>query len=92
MSEPITMPLDLRGSAPAVAQELLRNKTKCLRQGKSFQMLSDQEPKEQILLLASLGADLTWAYLESGPALWRVRVDRRAVEISNCCSGGACCG
>ena len=80
MSETISTPLDLRGGTPAAAQQLVLNKAKSLQQGKSFQPL------------VGLGADVAWAYHESGPATWRVQVSKRAVEMSNCCSGGACCG
>ena len=92
MSETITMPLDLRGSHPAGAQQLVLNKAKSLQQGNSFQLLTDYDPKDQLHPLLGLGADVAWAYQESGPATWRVQVSKRAVEASNCCSGGACCG
>ena len=92
MSETITMPLDRRGAAPAAAQQLVLNKAKSLQQGKSFQLLADYDPKDSLQSLAGLGADVAWAYQESGPATWRVQVSKRAVEVSNCCSGGACCG
>lgn len=92
MSETITMPLDLRGGNPAAAQQLVLNKAKSLQQGKSFQLLADYDPKDQLQPLVGLGADVAWAYQESGPATWRVQVSKRAVEMSNCCSGGACCG
>lgn len=92
MSETITMPLDLRGANPAAAQQSVLNKAKSLQQGKSFQVLADHDPKDQLQVLAVLGADVAWTYQESGPATWRVQVSKRAVETSNCCSGGACCG
>ena len=92
MSETITMPLDLRGVAPEAAQQAVLNKAKSLQQGKSFQLLADNDPKDQLQPLVGLGADVAWAYQESGPATWRVQVSKRAVEMSNCCSGGACCG
>lgn len=92
MSETITMPLDLRGVTSAAAQQLVLDKTKSLQPGKSFQLLADHDPKDPLQSLAGLGPDVAWAYQESGPAIWRVKVSKRAVETSNCCSGGACCG
>ena len=92
MSETIPLPLDLRGVTPAAAQQLVLNKAKSLQQGKSFQLLADHDLNAPLQSLAGLGADVAWAYEESGPPTWRVQVSKRAVEMSNCCSGGACCG
>ncbi|MEI8157096.1 MAG: DUF2249 domain-containing protein [Burkholderiales bacterium] len=92
MSETIAMPLDLRGTPASTAEQLVLNKAKFLQQGKSFQMLTDHDPKGLLQLLKGLGDDFSGEYRESGPAMWRVQVSKRAAETSNCCSGGACCG
>ena len=92
MSETISMPLDLRGATSEAAQQLVFNKAKSLQQGKSFQLLADHDPKDLLQVMVGQDVDMAWAYQESGPATWRVQVSKRAVEISNCCSGGACCG
>lgn len=64
-----------------------------LRPGQSFQLTLDQDPvalRQQ--LQTRLGVSLTWAMLESGPAVWRIQIGKRGAATSSCCSGGACGG
>jgi uncharacterized protein (DUF2249 family) len=49
-----------------------------LPQGAGLELVADLDPWPlRSYLEATRGGDLTWAYLESGPHVWRVLVERR---------------
>jgi len=93
MSADFETTIDIRGTTRLKRQQLMFNRFEMLQQGQSFHLLTDNDPKnlhEQLQLRS--GDGFTWAYLEAGPAVWRVQIGKSAVASGNCCSGGACCG
>ena len=66
--------------------------------GEAIELVNDHDPVplRQQLEARSAGR-FEWTGLESGPALWRVRIKRlpeagAVARNDSCCSGGACCG
>ena len=57
-----------------------------------------QERHLQIFGRLDAPGQFQWAYLQSGPDLWRVQISKletarsKAESEDSCCSGGACCG
>ena len=69
-----------------------------LMAGEALELVNDHDPVPLRRQFESRSAGcFEWTGLESGPALWRVRITRlpetsAAVRNDSCCSGGACCG
>lgn len=90
-----TTSLDLRTLAPQERHPLVFNAFENLPVGAALELANDHDPRPlRDQLQARFGEGLTWAYLETGPAQWKVRIGKNKVAAAagNCCSGGACCG
>lgn len=93
MTTDSTSAIDIRDTSPLNRQQLIFDRFVILQQGQSFQLLTDQEPRnlrEQLQIRSGNG--FTWDYLEAGPAVWRVQIGKSAAASDSCCSGGACGG
>jgi uncharacterized protein (DUF2249 family) len=89
--------LDLRQIAPSERHPLVLSRFEALQSGQLLELVIDHDPQplNTQLKLRSDGL-FSWAYLEKGPALWRVQIGKNAkaapAAAGGCCSGGACCG
>lgn len=86
--------IDVRETIPRERHPLIFNSFNALRPGQSLQLINDHDPKplySQFQLLTN--GQFSWTYLESGPAVWRVQIGKKAAPASDsCCSGGSCGG
>lgn len=92
-----TSSIDVRQIAPHLRHTLIFQHLADLSAGDALQLASDHDP---LPLRAQI--DRQWpgqfecAYLEAGPALWRLEIRKSAAPVKaasgSCCSGGACCG
>jgi len=66
--------------------------------GETMQLVNDHDPRPLYYQLENRAAgSFGWTYLESGPDVWRVNVNKTAntnaaAASGSCCSGGACGG
>jgi uncharacterized protein (DUF2249 family) len=77
---PATEPqLDVRTEPPARRHELTFDTYERLEPGAGFVLVNDHDPKPLYYQFAAEHAgQFTWAYLEQGPEVWRVRIGRPA--------------
>lgn len=69
--------LDVRHLPPAQRHELIFERYRQLMPGKGFILVNDHDPKPLYYQLAfEHPAAFTWAPLESGPDVWRVRIGK----------------
>jgi uncharacterized protein (DUF2249 family) len=98
MSSLASRPIDIRGIAPAERHPLIFNRFAALQAGEAMELVNDHDPVPLRLQFEDrVPGRFEWTYLESGPALWRVRIGsvspaHAAAREDSCCSGGACCG
>lgn len=71
--------LDVRSIIPRERHPRIFNTFDGLQPGQSFQLVNDHDP---LPLYYHFNAErpnsFAWNYLESGPEVWRVRIDRTA--------------
>lgn len=71
--------LDVRTTAPMHRHQLIFDNYDQLSAGESFVLVNDHDPKPLYYQLeAEQPGRFTWAYLEEGPDVWRVRIGRPA--------------
>ncbi len=71
--------LDVRDLAPAQRHEAIFAAYKDLAPGQGFVLVNDHDPKPlRYQFEAEHAGQFTWASLEAGPAVWRVRIGRPA--------------
>lgn len=71
--------VDVRTEIPRVRHELIFGTFDELPVGTSFVLVNDHDPKPlSYQLAAEHPGEFTWAYLEEGPEVWRVRIGRTA--------------
>ncbi len=69
--------LDVRSEPPARRHELIFDTYHDLRQGESFVLVNDHDPKPLWYQFeAEHAGGYSWEYLEQGPQVWRVRIGR----------------
>ena len=69
--------LDVREIAPRDRHPLILGTFDRLGPGESFILLNDHDPKPLYYQFqAEQPGQVDWAYLEQGPAVWRVRIGR----------------
>jgi uncharacterized protein (DUF2249 family) len=99
MSTQLASTIDVREIIPRERHPLIFDSFNALPPGQSLQLVNDHDPEplhSQFELLVK--GQFSWAYLESGPAIWRVQIGKlaspvvAAVAADSCCSGGNCCG
>jgi uncharacterized protein (DUF2249 family) len=96
-THPVTT-IDLREVAPRERHALIFRSFDALSVGQDLELVNDHDPLPlRYQLEDRCPGTLEWSYMTPGPALWRVRIGKRAavgapVSAGSCCSGGACCG
>lgn len=71
--------LDVRTEAPMHRHQLIFDTYERLSPGDGFVLINDHDPKPLYYQLeAEQPGRFTWAYLEEGPEVWRVRIGRPA--------------
>ena len=71
--------LDVRTEAPMHRHQLIFDNYDKLSAGEGFVLVNDHDPKPLYYQLeAEQPGKFTWAYLEEGPDVWRVRIGRPA--------------
>lgn len=90
MSAEFATTLDLRQAELRERHPLPFGSFESLLPGQSLQLINDHDTRPLCDQLRSrCGDTVTWSCLESGPALWRVLVGRKAPDSGNCCFGGS---
>ena len=90
--------IDVRTIAPRDRHPLIFSTFGQLTPGEAMELVNDHDPVPlRFQFEDRLPGRFDWAYLESGPELWRVRIAsvssaHAAAREDSCCSGGACCG
>jgi uncharacterized protein (DUF2249 family) len=80
--------IDVRTISPQYRHSAIFGVLKTLEPGKAMHVTSDHDPRPLHMQIQSrYPDDFDWAYLESGPEVWRVEIKRLD---SSCCGGG--CG
>lgn len=98
MAENFAVTIDVREIPPYQRHPLIFGRFNELRPGEALQLVNDHDPRPLHYQFQTLNAgQFTWDYLESGPALWRVRIGKLAGAAAvapaaggSCCSGGSC--
>jgi len=81
--------LDIRALAPRERHPLIFSTFSQLRAGQAMELINDHDPQPlHHQLQAEWPGKFSWAYLEQGPATWRVAITRLASAHSD----GQCCG
>lgn len=71
--------LDVRTEIPRTRHELIFSTFDALGVDAAFVLVNDHDPKPLYYQLAAEHTgEFTWAYLEDGPEVWRVRIGRVA--------------
>ncbi|MGV8977792.1 MAG: DUF2249 domain-containing protein [Cellulomonas sp.] len=69
--------VDVRAEIPRTRHEVIFSTFATLPAGTAFILVNDHDPKPLYYQLAAENAgEFTWAYLEEGPEVWRVRIGR----------------
>jgi len=98
MSSHASTRIDVRDIAPFERHRLIFERFAALQAGEAMELVNDHDPVPlRFQFEDRLPGRFDWAYLESGPELWRVRIAsvssaHAAAREDSCCSGGACCG
>ena len=88
--------IDVRSVPPPQRHPLIFGTFDALTPGQAFEIVNDHDPMPLYFQFEKtrLG-QFEWRYLESGPALWRVRIGRVAAgqpagDSSGCCGVCSC--
>ena len=89
--------IDVRTLEPRERHVQIFGQFDALRAGEALQIVNDHDPVPLRHQLESRApGQVQWAYLESGPAQWRVLISKLEAKVTeeagSCCSGGACGG
>jgi uncharacterized protein (DUF2249 family) len=81
--------MDVRKIAPPERHSMILAAFKLLGPNESMELISEHEPKPlQAKFQFELPGQFSWAYLEQGPATWRVAITR----LKSGHGSGGCCG
>ena len=73
--------MDLRAIEAGQKHTLVIRHFDALREGESFLIINDHDPKVIYFeLLALRGNSFTWVYTEEGPLTWKVLIEKPATE------------
>lgn len=90
--------IDLRTIAPRDRHALVFARFDVLQPGQALELVNDHDPQPlRVQFEDRAFGRYDWHYVETGPASWRVRIDKCGANPTSdvgdsCCSGGACCG
>lgn len=98
MSESIATTIDVREIAPFQRHPMIFGRFNELQPGQALLLVNDHDPRPLYNQFQAVTAGrFTWDYVESGPAIWRVRIGKLAAGSASakpaggsCCSGGSC--
>ena len=92
MSIPSAATVDVRPVAPRDRHPLVFSTFRGLAQGQAFELVNDHDPKPlRSQFQVQVPGQFAWDELETGPAVWRVRVTKvRAAHADRGCCGS--CG
>jgi len=75
--------LDVRSEPPARRHELIFDTYHTLGPGEDFVLVNDHDPKPLWYQFdAEYAGTFSWAYLDEGPEVWRVRIGRSEVRAA----------
>lgn len=81
--------VDVREIPPRDRHPLIFSTFHGLRAGEAMELVNDHDPRPLYYQFqAERPGQFSWDYLESGPQVWRVRIQRLAAGHGN----GQCCG
>jgi uncharacterized protein (DUF2249 family) len=81
--------VDVRSVAPGDRHPLVFSTFRSLAQGQAFDLVNDHDPQPlRVQFQAHAPGQFAWDELETGPAVWRVRVTR----LRGAHADGGCCG
>ena len=84
--------IDVREIAPRERHPLIFSTFHGLGLSETMELVNDHDPKPLYhQLQAQEPGQFSWDYVESGPALWRVRITKLA-KLAKSPGGGQCCG
>jgi uncharacterized protein (DUF2249 family) len=98
MSTTTAQTIDLRALQPRDRHALIFASFDALQAGESLRLVNDHDPRPlRFQLEDRTPGQFAWSYVEAGPSVWRVRIDKlsagaKAAAQDSCCSGGACGG
>ncbi|HJV59814.1 MAG TPA: DUF2249 domain-containing protein [Albitalea sp.] len=99
MSSSVATTIDVRTIPPRERHPLILGTFDALKPGEALQLVNDHDPEPLYYQFqARSPGSFEWAYLESGPQVWRVQISKTLAGANaaggedSCCSGGACCG
>lgn len=98
MTATFSTTIDVREIAPRERHSLIFSRFDALQPKQALQLVSDHDPKPlHHQFRDRFFGKFEWAYLEAGPALWRVKISKPSAAVTqvaggSCCSGGACGG
>lgn len=75
--------LDVTQLEPRMKHPTIFQKFDALNEGESLTLHNDHDPKPLYYqLLGERGNIFSWEYLEEGPALWRIKITKKASEVA----------
>ncbi len=91
MNAPSASTIDVRRIAPYERHGLIFERLTALPAGEALQLINDHDPVPlQYQLDRQWPGQFECAYLESGPALWRLEIRKTAARAK--AGTGSCCG
>jgi uncharacterized protein (DUF2249 family) len=81
--------IDVRTIAPIDRHALIFKTFEALKAGEAMELLNDHRPSPlQAQFAERFAGAFTWQYLQDGPELWQVKIEK----ISDDSTGAPCCG
>lgn len=80
--------IDVREIPPRERHPLIFSTFRGLAAGEALELVNDHDPRPLYYQFQSeMPGQFSWAYLQAGPELWRVRIQKRGAH-----GDGQCCG
>jgi uncharacterized protein (DUF2249 family) len=98
MTSPHAAAIDVRTIAPRERHPLIFGQFDALQPGESLLLVNDHDPRPLHFQFEDRrSGQFGWTYLQSGPDLWQVQIQKTQAATpdtmaGSCCSGGACGG
>ncbi len=81
--------IDVRTIAPVDRHALIFKTFEALKAGEAMQLVNDHRPSPlQAQFAERYAGAFAWDYLQDGPLLWQVKIDK----VSDVTTGAPCCG
>lgn len=85
--------LDIRTIPPRERHPLIFSTFEKLAVGDAMELVNDHDPRPLHYQFDDrLPGQFTWTAVESGPEVWRVRIERTQSGVQAARSSGSCCG